>query len=66
MLVKYSSLAGGVFIEVGSGTEYLSHHRCFRFGPSDVKWATKADLEQNGPNARWFSCDIPQSSFIFA
>lgn len=67
MLVKFSPLAGGVFIEVGSADEYQPSARCFRFdAKGNAEYAILADLTSSNPAPRWFGHVLPASEFMFA
>lgn len=67
MLVKFSTLAGGVFIEVLDGTEREGSERCFRFdAKGNAEWASYADLISTNPAPRWFGHVFHQSNFTFA
>lgn len=67
MLVKFSSLAGGVFIEVGASDKYQSHSRCFRFDANgNAEWASFGDLISNNPMPRWFGHCFKAKDFLFA
>lgn len=67
VLVKFSTLAGGVFIEVGSSDEYRSQDRCFRFDANgNAEWASFADLAGSNPAPRWFGHVFKEKDFIFA
>ena len=67
MLVKFSTLAGGVFIEVTSASEYRGSERCFRFDAAgNAEWAAYADLIGANPAPRWFGHVYKAKDFIFA
>lgn len=67
MLVKFSTLAGGVFIEVLDGTDRVGRERCFRFdAKGNAEWASYADLVSSNPSPRWFGHVFRQSDFTFA
>ena len=67
-LVKFSTLAGGVWIEVGPGEDHAPDSRCFRFDPEGrAEWTRLADLrEADGRFARWFGHCFTARDFIFA
>lgn len=66
MVVKFSSLAGGVFIEVKDANEYQPSDRCFRFDAAgNAEWASYGDLFLNGKFARWFGHQFKKKDFIF-
>lgn len=67
MLVKFSTLAGGVFVEVTDAQEYSGSDRCFRFDRNgNAEWASYADLTSGNPSPRWFGHCYKQSDFLFA
>jgi hypothetical protein len=67
LLVKFSSLAGGVFVEVGCGDEYAPQARCFRFDAAgNAEYAIHADLAANNPAPRWFGHCFKEKDFDFA
>jgi hypothetical protein len=67
MLVKFSTLAGGVFIEVKDGNAYGPSDRCFRFDKNgNAEYALYADLTSTNPAPRWFSHVYKQRDFLFA
>lgn len=67
MLVKFSTLAGGVFIEVNDASEYQPQDRCFRFDANgNAEWAAFADLAGNNPMPRWFGHCFKAKDFLFA
>ena len=67
MLVSFSTLAGGVFIEVTSADERRPSDRCFRFdAKGNAEYATFADLISNNPAPRWFGHVFKEKDFIFA
>lgn len=72
MLVKFSSLGGGVFIEVRPNQDnYTDDCRCFRFGQVGeieyTEYALYRDLADNGPErARWYGHQFRRDNFTFA
>lgn len=67
MLVKFSTLRGGVFIEVTEGEEPSPNARCFRFSEDgNSEYAIYADLVSNNPAPRWFGHCYKQTDFTFA
>ena len=67
MLVKFSTLAGGVFIEVTDSDEYKPSDRCFRFDKAgNAEWASYGDLTGNNPAPRWFGHVFKERDFLFA
>jgi hypothetical protein len=67
MLVKFSTLAGGVFIEDTGAAERKPSDRCFRFdAKGNAEWASFADLSGSNPAPRWFGHCFNEKQFIFA
>lgn len=67
MIVKFSTLAGGVFIECNGTSERKPSDRCFRFDKhGNAEYATFADLTGSNPSPRWFGHVFKQRDFIFA
>jgi hypothetical protein len=67
MLVKFSTLAGGVFIEATGADEHQPSDRCFRFDErGNADNAIFADLIGSNPAPRWFGHQFPASQFVFA
>jgi hypothetical protein len=67
MLVKFSSLAGGVFIEVTDKMEYESSDRCFRFdAKGNAEYAFYGDLVANGERARYYGHVYKANEFLIA
>ncbi len=67
MLVSFSTLAGGVFIEVTGADERRPSDRCFRFdAKGNAEYATFADLIGSNPAPRWFGHVFKEKDFIFA
>lgn len=67
MLVKFSTLAGGVFIEQKGGMEYDGSERCFRFDSEGrSEYAIHADLMDCNPAPRWFGHIFNETDFSFA
>jgi hypothetical protein len=67
MLVKFSTLADGVFIEVSDAMEYQDADRCFRFdNKGNAEYAFFADLISNNPAPRWFAHCFHEHDFTFA
>ncbi|MCP4986405.1 MAG: hypothetical protein GY928_10185 [Colwellia sp.] len=64
-LVKFSTLAGGVFIEVGDNDEYMPDDRCFRFDKhGNAEYMFYAELIAGSD--RWFGHVWKEKDFIFA
>lgn len=67
MLVKFSTLAGGVFIEVGNADERRASDRCFRFDANgNAEYALFGDLTGSNPAPRWFGHQFKERDFTFA
>ena len=66
MLVKFSTLANGVFIEQRDEAEYKSDTRCFRFAGGFAEYAFYGDLTGNNPSPRWYGHVFKPSQFILA
>lgn len=68
MLVKFSTLAGGVFIEVKDNeTEYGPMTRCFRFDKQgNAEYALFGDLTSSNPAPRWYGHVFKEQDFTFA
>lgn len=67
MLVKFSTLAGGVFIEDTGADERRSSDRCFRFDANgNAEYALFADLIGSNPAPRWFAHVFKEKDFVFA
>lgn len=67
MLVKFSTLADGVFIEVTDAMERQPSDRCFRFDAAgNAEYAIFADLISNNPAPRWFAHIFHERQFTFA
>lgn len=66
MLVKFSTLAGGVFIEVTDKSEYGGNDRCFRFDKQGrAEYAFYGDLTGSNPAPRWYGHVYTKEDFIF-
>ena len=67
LLVKFSTLAGGVFIEQSGNAEYAAWDRCFRFdGAGNAEYAHFSDIAENGALARFYGHVMKESDFVFA
>lgn len=67
MLLKFSTLAGGVFIEDTGADERRDSDRCFRFdAKGNAEYALFADLIGNNPSPRWFGHIYKEKDFLFA
>ena len=67
MVVKFSTLAGGVWIEQRDEAEYGPRTRCFRFDSNgNAEWASYTELKDAPDFARWFGFMLPANQFSFA
>jgi len=67
MLVKFSTLGGGVFIEQRNEYDYTPMTRCFRFGEKgNAEFAYYGVLVSNDPAPRWYGHVFKESDFLFA
>lgn len=67
MLVKFSTLADGVFIEQREEIEYSSTTRCFRFdAEGNSEYAFYGDLTSANPAPRWYHHAFKATQFEFA
>lgn len=67
MLLKFSTLAGGVFIEDTGAAERRASDRCFRFDAAgNAEYAFFATLTGNDPAPRWFGHVFKEKDFLFA
>ena len=67
MLVKFSTLAGGVFIEVTAADGRQPSDRCFRFDEKgNAEYALFAELTGSNPAPRWFGHAFKERDFTFA
>lgn len=67
MLLKFSTLAGGVFIEQTGADERRASDRCFRFdAKGNAEYTFFADLISNNPAPRWFGHVYKERDFLFA
>jgi len=67
MLVKFSTLAGGVFIEVTDKAEYEPQDRCFRFDAEGrSEYCFYGDLTSSNPAPRWYGHSFTVKDFTFA
>jgi hypothetical protein len=65
MLVKFSTLAGGVFIECTNAAEYTGAERCFRFDKAgNAEYSFHADLTSINPAPRWFHHSYKENDFL--
>jgi hypothetical protein len=67
MLVKFSTLAGGAFIEDTGADERKPCDRCFRFdSQGNAEYTFFADLVGRDPSPRWFGHAFKESEFLVA
>lgn len=67
MIVKFSTLAGGVFIEQRDEAEYGAETRCFRFDRQGrAEYANYGDLVGVNPAPRWYGHSFQEKDFLFA
>lgn len=67
MLVKFATLAGGVFIEQRDEGEYRADTRCFRFlANGSAEFAHYGDLVSVNPAPRWYGHVFKERDFTFA
>lgn len=67
MLVKFSTLANGVFIEDNGTEERKPGDRCFRFDANgNAEYALFGDLTGSNPAPRWFGHQFRERDFTFA
>lgn len=70
IVVKFSTLAGGVWIEQPSDPfrcEYEYSDRVFReSGGGNMEWAQYGDVVRDGELVRWYHFQIPETEFVFA
>lgn len=67
MLVKFSTLAGGVFIEDTGADERRASDRCFRFdAQGNAEYALFSELLGSNPAPRWFGHVFKERDFVFA
>jgi hypothetical protein len=67
VLLKFSTLAGGVFIEVTAADERQPSDRCFRFDEKgNAEYALFAELTGSNPAPRWYVHMFKERDFTFA
>lgn len=65
MIVKFSTLANGVFIEQRDESEYAADTRCFRFDDAgNAEYAFYGDLTSNNPAPRWYAHAFKAERFV--
>lgn len=65
IVAKFSTLAGGVWIEEALDENYSDAARCFRFDAQGrAEWARRGDLISGQPAPRWFSHQYTAKDFI--
>lgn len=66
MVVSFSTIAGGVWIENLGGMERSGKERCFRFDKDgNAEYATLQSLQADGERARWFGHVYTSKDFTF-
>lgn len=68
IVAKFSTLAGGCFIEQLPAVteEYSGRERCFRFDSAGrCEYAILADLNSGNPAPRWFGHQYTEKDFVF-
>lgn len=67
VLLKFSTLANGVFIEDNGTSERKPSDRCFRFDANgNAEYAFFSDLIGRNPAPRWFGHVFKYHDFTFA
>ena len=66
MVVSFSTLANGVFVEVLSGMERTGRERCFRFDKNgNAEYAVLSELQARPDAARWYGHAYKAKDFVF-
>jgi len=66
-LVKFSTIAGGVFIEDNGTDDRKGSDRCFRFDDQGrAEYAFYDDLISSNPAPRWYGYQLEKRDFTFA
>ena len=66
MVVSFSTLANGVFVEVLSGMERTGRERCFRFNKNgNAEYAILSELIDRPSAARWYGHAYKAKDFVF-
>tara|TARA_R110001632_G_scaffold222625_1_gene353949 strand:- start:1896 stop:2108 length:213 start_codon:yes stop_codon:yes gene_type:complete len=67
IVVKFASVADGVFIEQTAEAAYSESTRCFRFDEQgNAEYALYCDIMENGAGARFFGHIYNEKNFLFA
>lgn len=67
LVVKFSTLAGGVFIEENGTPERKPEDRCFRFSAGGAaEYAAWGELMSDPDRARWYGHQFRERDFLFA
>jgi len=70
MIVKFSTLAGGVWIEDNEeayGSDRTGDERCFRFSKTGkAQYAILSHLLKDEKTATWQSINLMEKDFLFA
>lgn len=65
IVAKFSTLAGGVFIEENGTDRRQVFDRCFRFDANgNAEYAMLSELESNNPAPRWYAHQYKEKDFI--
>lgn len=65
MVVSFSTIANGVFVEVLSGMERTGRERCFRFdNEGNAEYALLSDLQSQPNAARWYGHAFKAKDFV--
>jgi hypothetical protein len=65
-LVKFSTIAGGVFIEDNGTDDRKDSDRCFRFDDQGrSEYALYGDLISSNPAPRWYGFQLEERDFTF-
>ncbi len=65
-IIKFSTLAGGVFIEDNGTRERKGSDRCFRFDEKgNSEYAKFEDLTSGNPAPRWYGHQFKKFDFTF-
>lgn len=66
MVVSFSTIANGVFIEVVAGMDRTGRERCFRFDKEgNAEYALLSELQSNSNAARWYGHAYKAKDFVF-
>ncbi len=66
MVVSFSTIANGVFVEVLTGMERSGRERCFRFDDAgNAEYALLSELQSSPKAARWYGHAFKAKDFVF-